>query len=130
MPKNQPTGWVGWAYFASAMMLLAGGMQVIAGLVALFKDNYYVVTQNALVGFNYTGWGWTHLAIGILLIAAAFAVISGKTWGMVVAIILAIFSALANLAFLNAYPMWSIFVITIDILVIYALTAHGKELKL
>jgi hypothetical protein len=129
MPSNKPTAWVGWVYFASAMMVLVGGMQVIAGLVAIFNHTYYLVTQNGLVALNYTAWGWIHLLIGVLIVAAGFAVMSGKTWGIAVGVIMAILSALANLAFLSAYPVWSIILIAIDVAVIYALTMHGSELR-
>lgn len=129
MPKNQPTAWVGWIYFASVMMMLVGGLQIMAGLVAIFKDNYYVVTQNQLLVFDFTTWGWAYLAIGILIFAAGLAVMFGKTWGMVVGTILAVISILSNLAFMSAYPLWSIVAIVIDLLVIYALTMHGSEVR-
>lgn len=127
MPRKKETGWVGWVYFASAMLLLVGGMQAIAGLVALFKDDYYLVTQNSLLAFDYSAWGWVHLVLGALLVAAGLAIMAGKMWGRVVGVFVAILSALANLAFLSAYPLWSIMAITIDVLVIYALTLHGEE---
>jgi hypothetical protein len=31
--------------------------------------------------------------------------------------------------FIAAYPFWSVTIITVDILVIYALTVHGSELR-
>lgn len=130
MAQRQPMGpdsWSGWTYFASIMMLLAGGMQAIAGLVALFKDQYYLVTQNGLVAFNFTTWGWIHLAIGVLVFCAGLAVLAGSTWGRFVGVFFAVLSALANLAFLAAYPLWSIMVIIVDVLVIYGLTMHGTE---
>ena len=51
---------------------------------------------------------------------------SGKTWGRVVAVAVAMMSAIVNLAFLSAYPVWSTIMILIDVLVIYAVTAHGE----
>ena len=129
MAKKEPTGWVGWIFFGAAMLLLAGGMQAISGLVALFKDNYYVVTEKSLIAFNYTTWGWIHLILGILVFAAGLAILAGSTWGRVVGVFVAILGAMANLTFLSAYPIWSIIAITVDVLVIYALTAHGAELR-
>lgn len=127
MPQKQVTGWVGWVYFASAMMLLVGSMQVIAGLVALFKDDFYVVAENGLLAFDYTTWGWGHLVIGVFLVAAALAVAAGRVWGRTVGVLLAVVSALANISFLSAYPVWSIIAIIVNVLVIYALTVHGNE---
>ncbi len=129
MANTKPTGWVGWVYFASAMLLVAGGLQAIAGLVALFKDNYYVVSEKALLAFNYTTWGWLHLALGVLLFAAGVSIMNGNAWGRVVGVFLAVLAAVGNLAFLSAYPLWSIIAVIIDVLVIYALTMHGTEVR-
>ena len=48
-------------------------------------------------------------------------------WARVVAVLVALLSALVNLAFLSAYPVWSTIMIAVDILVIYAVIAHGRE---
>ena len=125
--RNQPTGWVGWIYFASLMMMLVGGFQAIAGLVALFKDDFYLVTAKNLLVFDYSTWGWIHLLMGIVIFMAGVALMNGATWARMVGILLAGFSLFANMAFLSAYPLWSILMIVVDILVIYALTVHGDE---
>lgn len=129
MPQRQPTGWVGWIYFASAMMLLVGGMQAIAGLVALFKDDYYVVTESTVLAFDYSTWGWVHLLVGATVALAGMAVAAGRVWGRTVGVFLAVISALVNMAFLSAYPVWSVIAIIVDALVIYALTVHGSEVR-
>jgi hypothetical protein len=126
---NKPTGWVGWIYFASLMMLLLGGFQAIAGLVAIFKDDFYLVTSNHLVAFNYTAWGWIDLALGALIFLAGLSLMTGAMWARLIAVFLAALSLFANMAFLNAYPWWSALMIVVDILVIYALTVHGSEVK-
>ena len=75
------TGWVGWLLFAGIMLILVGAFQLIDGLIALFNDELYFVRTNGLViNVDYTAWGWTHLLLGILLIAAGYAVFSGKVW--------------------------------------------------
>jgi len=121
---------VGWVAFAGVMMILAGMFQAVAGLTALLKDTWYVVTPENLLVLNYTAWGWIHLLTGLFILLAGFSVLHGATWARVVGVILASLSALANLAWMNAYPLWSIIVITIDIVVIHALIVHGGELKL
>jgi hypothetical protein len=126
----EPTAWTGWVVFASFMMLLLGVFQAIQGLVAIFDDGYYRVTQSGLVvNLDYTAWGWTHLLLGVLIVISAVGVLSGNLAARTVAVILAGLSAIANLLFIEAYPLWSIIIITVDILVIYALTVHGRELK-
>jgi hypothetical protein len=124
------TGWVGWIAFGGIMMVLAGTFQAIAGLVALLNSDYYLVTARGLVvGVSYTTWGWVHLLVGVLLVATGLGVMSGQMWARVVGIAVAFLSAVVNLAFLAAYPLWSALVIVLDVLVMYALAVHGDEMR-
>ena len=126
----EPTGWTGWVAFASCMMILLGTFQAIEGLVAIFDDGYYRVTQSGLVvNVDYTVWGWVHLLLGVLVAISGIGVMVGNIAARTVGVLLAGLSAIANLLFIAAYPFWSIIVITVDVLVIYALTVHGRELK-
>jgi hypothetical protein len=126
----EATGWVGWIFFAGIMMIMLGTFQAIEGLVAIFKDSYFVVPRSGLVvSVDYTTWGWVHLLLGILVALAGLGVMAGQMWARVIGILLAVVSAIVNIAFLKANPVWSTILITIDILVIYALTVHGKETK-
>lgn len=125
-----PTAWAGWIMFAGVMMIMLGVIEAIAGLVALFNDEYYLVTRNDLVvSVDYTTWGWVHLLLGIVVAAAGLGVMVGQMWARVVGILVASLSVIVNIAFLAAYPVWSAIVIAIDVLVIYALTVHGKETR-
>ncbi|MEU4221836.1 hypothetical protein [Actinoplanes sp. NPDC026623] len=124
------TGWVGFVIFGGIMLTMLGGFQIIEGLVALFNDEYFLVTSSGLVlTMDFTAWGWTHLLIGLVAVAAGIGVLSGQTWARVTGIVIAVLSALANMLFLAAYPVWSTIVIALDILVIYALAVHGREIK-
>ena len=126
--RPEPTGWVGWVFFGGAMLLVVGIFQAIDGLVALFKDELYLVRPNGLVvNVDYTAWGWTNLLIGALLALVGLAVIAGQRWAQITAVVLAILSAIVNFAFIPAYPVWSLLIIALDVVVIYALIAHGKE---
>jgi hypothetical protein len=126
---REVTGWVGWVYFASMMMLILGGLQAINGLVAIFHQDFFVAGPHGLVVFNYTAWGWLNLFYGLILMAAGAALTTGRMWARVVASILVVLSAIANLAYLPAYPIWSIIALVIDGLVLYALTVHGSEVR-
>jgi hypothetical protein len=112
------------------MMVMLGTFQAIEGLVALFKDSYFVVPRsNLVVSVDYTTWGWVHLVLGILVAGAGLGVMAGQMWARLVGILLALVSAVVSLAFIAANPVWSTIIITVDVLVIYALTVHGKETK-
>jgi hypothetical protein len=124
------TGWTGWIAFAGVIMIMLGVIQAIHGLVALFNDEYYAVGRNGLaVSLDFTTWGWIHLILGLVLFAAGFGVMVGQWWARALGVIVAGLSALVNFAFLAAYPVASAIVIAIDVLVIWALTVHGKEMK-
>jgi hypothetical protein len=127
--QPDPTGWTGWIVFASFMMFLLGAFQAVQGLVALFDDGFYVTSGNLVVNVNYNVWGTVHLLLGVLLMLSGAGVLTGNLAARTIGVILAGLSALANLLFIEAYPFWSIIIITVDVLVIYALTVHGRELK-
>ncbi len=127
MAKKNPTGWVGWVYFAGTMLLVVGGLEVINGLVGIFRKSFYVVTETHLIALNYTAWGWISLIVGLLLILTGLGLWAGSTWARIVALLLVVLSMLHNIAFITAYPLWSTTALIIDGLIIYALTAHGGE---
>jgi hypothetical protein len=117
----------GWVSFAGFLMIVAGIFQAIMGLVAIFKSDLFVVTANHLIVLDYTQWGWVHLIFGILLLFASAALFAGRLWGRVVAITLATFSAILNFGFIQAYPIWSIMIIVLDIVIIYSVAMYGSE---
>jgi hypothetical protein len=125
---KEASGWaVGFILFAALMMIMSGVFQAFSGLVALFENEFYVATRNYLFQLDATTWGWVHLLLGIVVAMAGFAVMAGRTWGRVVGITLALVSAVANFAFIPYYPFWSMTVIALDIFVIWALAAHGRD---
>ncbi len=127
---KEVSNWVGWIYFAGFMLVLLGFFHILTGVVALFKDDILIHTASgSAYVLNYTAWGWTHIAAGILAWLAGSQVMRGKTWARVLVVVLAVVSALANMAFVPIYPVWSLLMITIDVLIIYAVTVHGRELE-
>jgi hypothetical protein len=128
-PQPPPSAWAkGFITFAGVMMIMAGGFQSLAGVAALFKDDFYVATPNYLLEFDTTTWGWIHLLIGLVVLFAGFAVMNGQVWGRTIGVILALLSAMVNFAFIPYYPFWSILIIAVDIFIIWALTAHGRDI--
>jgi uncharacterized membrane protein len=107
------------------VLMLIGVFQAIAGLVAIFDDDFYVVTRNYTFDLDVTAWGWVHLIIGILLVIVAYGLFVRSTWAGVTAIVLASLSAVANFFFIPYYPLWAILLIALDIWVIWSLTRPG-----
>jgi hypothetical protein len=119
--------WTGWVGFAGVMMILIGAFNAFEGLVALFKDDFFVSDRRGFVLFNYMTWGWIWIILAIVVFLAGIAVMSGRRWGIVVGVILATSNAVGHLTFLPAFPIWSLMIIVLDVTVIYALVAHGSE---
>lgn len=130
VPATKVSGWVGWIAYAGIMMVLLGSFHAIQGLVALFQEEFYLVGKNGLtVHVDFTTWGWVHLIGGLIVAAAGVGVFTGKSWARVVGVLVAMLSALLNIGFLAAYPIWSTIMIAIDFLVIWALVVHGDDVK-
>ena len=128
--ERPSTRWAAWAVFAASMMILVGSLQALQGLVAIFDEDYYRVPSSGLVlEVDYSVWGWIHLALGVLVLLSGLGVLSGNVAARVVGVALAVLSAVVNLVYLAAYPIWGCIAITIDVLVVYALTVHGGELR-
>ena len=129
MSSNRSSGAVGLTYFAAFMLIMIGFFHALAGLSGILKDEFYVKTPNYLVNLDASGWGWIHLIVGIIILLAGFGLFTGAVWARTVAVIIALISAIANFVFIPVYPFWAITVIVIDVLVIWALTAHGSEMR-
>jgi hypothetical protein len=121
--------WAGTTLFAALLMIMVGVFQALQGLIAIFENEFYVATRNYLFQFDATTWGWIHLVIGLIVAFAGWGLISGQTWARVVGITLAALSATANFLFIPYYPFWSLLIIAVDVFVIWALTAHGRQFK-
>jgi hypothetical protein len=124
--REEVSGWaVGGIVFAATMMVLIGVFQSLSGLVALFNDEFYVVTQNYTFDLDVTVWGWIHLLIGLAVLATGFGLFGRRTWAGVTAIMLCMLSALANFFFIPYYPIWSLLVIGLNVWVIWSVTRPG-----
>src|SRR5215204_571604 len=120
---------VGFILFAAIMMIMSGVFQALQGLIAIFENEFYVATRNYTFQFDATSWGWIHLLVGLLVAFAGWGLLSGRTWARAVAITLAVISAIANFAFIPYYPFWSMLIIVIDIVVIWAVAVYGGTLR-
>lgn len=127
--NRQRSGWaVGWTFFAGFMMIMIGSWHAIAGLAAIINDTFYVEGADYVFQFDTTTWGWIHLLVGILVGLAGISLFSGAIWARTVGVILALISAIAGFAWLPYYPVWGIIIIALAVSVVWALTAHGRDI--
>ena len=118
----------GVAAFAAFLMFIGGGFQFLAGLTAVLGSGFKETTQGWLFELDTTTWGWIHLVLGILMIAAGAALFRGAVWARLLGVILATGVALSTFAWLPHYPVWGLLIIGLALAVIWALTLHGREL--
>lgn len=127
--RPETSGWTAGIEFAGIMMILVGAIHAVQGLAALVNEDFYdVPSERLLVAVDFATWGWIHLVLGVLVVAAGIAVNWGRAWARVVGVVFASVSLLTNLAFVNAQPVWTTIVVALDVVIIYAITAHGGEL--
>ena len=127
MSENRSDLAVGVSVFAGTLMVLIGILHAVQGVVALVNDTFFVVGTKWTFSFDVTTWGWAHLLIGIIVAFAGFFVFRGAVWARTVGVLLAVVSAVANFTWLPYYPVWALVVIALDVLVIWALTIHGRD---
>jgi len=129
---------IGFTMFAAFMMIMVGSFHIIAGLAGIIENEFWSVAPAIgteasgdvyFLQFDATTWGWIHLIAGLIVLLAGAALFKGSVWARTVGVILATISAIANFAFLPWYPFWSIMMITVNIFVIWALTAHGRDIS-
>ena len=118
---------MGWTVFAAFIMIMLGAWWIIAGLVALVNDDFFVATRDYIFKFDTTTWGWILLITGILVLLAGFGLFRGAVWARTVGVIMALLATLIGFAWLPWYPFWAILFIVAAISVMWALTAHGRD---
>ena len=124
--KGSMAGWIG---FAGIVMLIVGFIDFFQGLIALFKDDYYVVTANHFLAINLTGWGWVMIIWGVLMVLAGLALLNGSSWARWFTIVVVALNFFAQLGFLgnSQYPLWALTALALNFVVLYALTVRWDE---
>ena len=125
--------WSGWISFAGIVIIIVGGMDLLQGFVAILKDEYVVATSKGLAILDVTAWGWATLIWGGILILAGLGLLGGAGWARWLAIIGVAVNAVQQVAFLanfpQAYPLWNLLIVALNIVVLYALTARWVGFK-
>ena len=127
-PAPAPSGLAVDMTVAAAIFLIIGGIcHTMQGVVGIATNEFYVTTQHWIFQFDVTTWGWIHVIVGLITVLAGIGLFSGAVWARTLAVAIAAVSILVNFAWLPYYPLWSILIIAFDMFVIWALTAHGRD---
>ncbi len=126
MNSKSMAGWIG---FAGLVMLILGGINFFQGLIAVFEDDYYVVTQSGYLVFDVSTWGWILMAWGLLLVLVGIGLIGAMGWARWFAIFLVSLNFFVQLGFLgnSNYPLWALTTLALNVVVLFALTVRWDE---
>ena len=120
---------VGLITAAAVVLILAGVMHAMQGVVGLATNEFYVVTQRWLFQFDVTTWGWVHIVIGLIGAATGVGLLYGASWARIVGVVVAAVSVIANFLWLPYYPLWAVIIIAFDLFVIWALIVAWQDIK-
>jgi hypothetical protein len=123
------TGWTGWIMAAVTIMSIVGLFHIILGIGALFGQDWYMYASGSVWLFDSSAWGWSMIIGGFLLMLSAGLLMAGNMAGRILGTIVVLGSLIANLALAPAAPVWSITMVVLDVIILYAILAHGKEMK-
>ena len=107
--------------FAGSLLVIVAVFQIMQGIAAIAEDTVFVHGLNYTYKFDVTTWGWIHLIVGLVALGTGIGIVMQQTWGRILGIFVAAVSTLSNFAFLPYYPFWSLTIIAIDVLIIWAL---------
>ena len=120
---------IGITVTAAVILILGGVLHAMQGVVGLANNEFYVTTQNWIFKFDATTWGWVHILVGLIAIGTGIGLFYGAVWARTLGVIVAAVSVFANFVWLPYYPVWAILIIAFDFFVIWALTAHGRDIN-
>jgi len=127
--NEKPSGWaIGWMAFAACMMSLMGLWWILVGLAGVAANEFFVAAPNWIFKLDATTWGWIHFGVGVLVLFASYGLFAGAVWARTVGVIIAIVAAIAAFAWLPWYPVWAVLFIAVSVAVVWALTAHGRDI--
>jgi hypothetical protein len=125
MSRRRPGG--GWADFAAVILAIAGFLNALQGLSALFKREAFA--EGGMIHENLGLWAAVWIAVGIAQIGTASLLVGREPAGRLLAIIFAAGSIAVSFFTMGAYPVWHLTVIALDILIIYGLTTHAEAFE-
>lgn len=123
--------WSGWVGFAAVLMVIIGILDFFQGLIAIIRDDYYVLAPERIIVFDLTAWGWIMLIWGIVLMFAGAALGAGMSWARWFTIIVGSLNFIIQLGFVGSseYTLWALTVLAMNVLVLYALIVRWEDVR-
>jgi hypothetical protein len=129
VPGGRPhrrSGWFGMVIAVGVLLIILGLWNAIDGLTALLAGGFVVADAERVLALDVAAWGWVLLTIGVIEVIAGIALFIGARWARVVAVLVAGFNGIVQLAFLAAYPVGAILIMAVSAAVIWTIVKHGN----
>ncbi|AUY47960.1 hypothetical protein [Streptomyces sp. CB01881] len=110
--------------FAAVLMGVLALFNGLDGIAAINRSHVFVGNAHYVFG-DLRAWGWAILALAIaqgFTVVGILARVQVARWFGVGVLVL---NGFAQMAFIPSYPVWSVMIIALDVIAIYALIAHG-----
>jgi hypothetical protein len=124
--EREPAGVGGWIIFAGIVMMIGGFLDAMWGLAAVINNEVITVGGHGVVVWDISAWGWGHLILGTLVALSGLGLLAGQGWARVMGIIFVSLNVLVQFGTFTLFPLWSMLIIAIDIVIIYQLTARWE----
>ncbi len=118
----------GWVMFAGIMIMIAGTLNVIYGIAAIGNAHFYVANARYVFG-DLNTWGWVVVIIGAVQCCAALGIWAKAGWARWLGVVVASLNALVQLMFLPSYPLLSLALFAMDLLIVFGLVAYGGRVQ-
>jgi hypothetical protein len=112
--------------FASVLLAVIGFFNMIYGISAIAKSHVFVFNQRYVFG-DLRVWGWVTLILAVLQLIAAAGVLMGNQLARWFGVAVVGLNAIDQMFFISAYPLWSLTIIAMDVVALWALCAYGSR---
>jgi len=124
--RPSPSRGGGWLWFSASVLILVGACNLIVGLAAVLRSPVYVNAPSGGLVLSLAAWGWIHLLAGAVLVLAGCGLFANSTAARVFAAVIVGLNAITHVAFLPAYPIWSLLIILLDVVILWSVLTHGE----
>ncbi|MEU4319413.1 acetyltransferase [Nocardia fluminea] len=130
-PFERQAAAAGISVLAAIMLFITAAASILEGISAIAEDEFYVAGISYVYEFDATTWGWVHVVLGVIALVCSIGLMSGTAWARYAAVGIAALVIIANFLSVPYYPAWSILIIAMSVVVIWAVTAwhppHGPS---
>jgi hypothetical protein len=112
--------------FASVLLFMLGFFNMIYGIAGIAQSHVFVANAHYVFG-DLRSWGWITLILAILMLLAGGGILLGNQLARWFGVAVIALNAIDQMLFSQAYPFWSLIIIAVDVVALYALCRYGSR---